>query len=44
MAGNAEITEKGEDYAAFLEALQTLCMELAKMMAVAVASMAIDSP
>ena len=33
MAGNAEITEKGEDYAAFLEAMQALCMELAKMMA-----------
>ena len=33
MAGNAVITEKGEDYAAFLEALQALCTELAKMMA-----------
>ena len=33
LAGNAEITEKGEDYAAFLEALQTLCVELAKKMA-----------
>ena len=33
MAGNALITEKGEDYAAFLEALQALCTELAKMMA-----------
>ena len=33
MAGNAEITEKGEDYAAFLEAMQALCTELAKMMA-----------
>ena len=33
MAGNAVITEKGEDYAAFLEALQALCMELAKKMA-----------
>ncbi|MBR5470549.1 MAG: bifunctional glutamate N-acetyltransferase/amino-acid acetyltransferase ArgJ [Oscillibacter sp.] len=33
MAGNAEITEKGEDYAAFLAALQALCIELAKMMA-----------
>ena len=32
-AGNAEITEKGEDYAAFLEALQTLCIALAKAMA-----------
>ena len=33
MAGNAEITEKGEDYAAFLLALQTLCIQLAKEMA-----------
>ena len=33
MAGNAVITEKGEDYAAFLEALQALCMTLAKKMA-----------
>jgi len=33
LAGNAEITEKGEDYAAFLEALQTLCIALAKEMA-----------
>ena len=33
MAGNAEITEKGEDYTAFLAALQALCIELAKMMA-----------
>ena len=33
LAGNAEITEKGEDYAAFLEALQALCVELAKKMA-----------
>ena len=33
LAGNAEITEKGEDYNAFLEALQALCMELAKSMA-----------
>ena len=33
MAGNAVITEKGEDYAAFLEALQALCTELAKKMA-----------
>ena len=33
LAGNAVITEKGEDYAAFLEALQALCTELAKKMA-----------
>ena len=33
MAGNETITEKGEDYAAFLEALQALCTELAKKMA-----------
>ena len=33
LAGNAEITEKGEDYAAFLEALQALCVELANKMA-----------
>ena len=33
MAGNAKITEKNEDYAAFLAALQTLCIELAKKMA-----------
>ena len=33
LAGNETITEKGEDYAAFLEALQALCMELAKAMA-----------
>ena len=33
LAGNAVITEKGEDYAAFLEALQALCMTLAKKMA-----------
>lgn len=33
MAGNPVITEKGEDYAAFLEALQALCMTLAKKMA-----------
>ena len=33
MAGNAVIAEKGEDYAAFLEALQALCMTLAKKMA-----------
>ena len=33
LAGNATITEKGEDYAAFLEALQALCTELAKKMA-----------
>ena len=33
LAGNETITEKGEDYAAFLEALQALCMTLAKKMA-----------
>ena len=33
MAGNETITEKGEDYEAFLEALQALCMTLAKKMA-----------
>ena len=33
MAGNAPITEKGEDYEAFLAALQTLCIQLAKEMA-----------
>ena len=33
MAGNAEITEKNEDYAAFLEALKVLCTKLARMMA-----------
>ena len=33
LAGNETITEKGEDYAAFLEALQALCTELAKKMA-----------
>ncbi|MCF2664824.1 bifunctional glutamate N-acetyltransferase/amino-acid acetyltransferase ArgJ [Oscillibacter valericigenes] len=33
LAGNKTITEKGEDYAAFLEALQALCMALAKKMA-----------
>ena len=33
LAGNETITEKGEDYNAFLEALQALCMELAKSMA-----------
>ena len=32
-AGNAEITEKNEDYAAFLEALQALCVHLAREMA-----------
>ena len=30
LAGNAEITEKNADYEAFLEALRTLCIELAK--------------
>ncbi len=33
LAGNPEITEKGPDYDAFLEALQTLCTALAKKMA-----------
>jgi len=33
LAGNAPITEKGEDYDAFLEALQALCVTLAKKMA-----------
>ncbi len=33
LAGNAEITEKGEDYEAFVTAMKALCMELAKMMA-----------
>ena len=33
LAGTETITEKGEDYAAFLEALQTLSIELAKKMA-----------
>ncbi|WP_409969755.1 bifunctional glutamate N-acetyltransferase/amino-acid acetyltransferase ArgJ [Bengtsoniella intestinalis] len=33
LAGNAEITEKGDDYAVFLLALQTLCKELAMKMA-----------
>ena len=33
LAGNAPITAKGPDYDAFLEALQALCVELAKKMA-----------
>lgn len=33
LAGNAPITAKGPDYDAFLEALQALCIELAKKMA-----------
>ena len=33
LAGNGEITEKGPDYDAFLEALQALCVDLAKKMA-----------
>ncbi len=33
LAGNPEITAKGPDYDAFLEALQALCIELAKKMA-----------
>lgn len=33
LAGNAEITEKGEDYEAFLSALQLLCKTLAMKMA-----------
>ena len=33
LAGNPEITEKGPDYDAFVEALRALCVELAKKMA-----------
>ena len=33
LAGNAEITDKGADYAAFVEALQALCVRLAMAMA-----------
>ncbi len=33
LAGNPVITEKGPDYEAFLAALQTLCMEMARKMA-----------
>ena len=33
LAGNAEITEKNDDYYAFLEALKALCTELARAMA-----------
>ena len=33
LAGNAEITSKGADYDAFVEALRTLCTELARKMA-----------
>jgi len=33
MAGNSEITGPGEDFDAFAEALDALCIELAKMMA-----------
>ncbi|MBR3569770.1 MAG: bifunctional glutamate N-acetyltransferase/amino-acid acetyltransferase ArgJ [Oscillibacter sp.] len=33
LAGNAEITDKNGDYAAFLEALQALCVRLAREMA-----------
>ena len=33
LAGNGEITEKNDDYYAFLEALQALCIKLARMMA-----------
>ena len=33
LAGNAIITEKGEDYTAFVSAMQTLCTQLAKKMA-----------
>lgn len=33
LAGNAEISDKGADYAAFLEALQALCVKLAREMA-----------
>ena len=33
LAGNPEITEKNEDYVAFVEALKALCVSLARMMA-----------
>ena len=33
LAGNAEITEKNRDYEVFREALETLCIRLARMMA-----------
>lgn len=33
LAGNAEITEKNDYYYAFLDALKTLCVKLARMMA-----------
>ena len=33
LAGNAEITEKNSDYEVFREALETLCIRLARMMA-----------
>ncbi len=33
LAGNCEITEQGVDYAAFVEALQALCVQLARAMA-----------
>ena len=33
LAGNAPITDEGEDYQAFLEALQTLCVHMARSMA-----------
>ena len=33
LAGNAEITEKNADYAAFREALQAVCVDLARKMA-----------
>ncbi len=33
MAGNAEITEKGESYILFVEALKALCVKLARQMA-----------
>ncbi len=33
MAGNAEITEKNEDYRAFVQALTALCKKLSKMLA-----------
>ena len=33
LAGNVEITEKNDDYYAFLEALKALCVSLARMMA-----------
>ncbi|MDQ9780402.1 bifunctional ornithine acetyltransferase/N-acetylglutamate synthase, partial [Acinetobacter baumannii] len=33
LAGNDPITDEGEDYLAFLEALQALCVHMARSMA-----------